>query len=161
LRSIPPTIATPKLKNSTQTSQTQLYLLKTQNQLVDIPTKLNNTTTTPSSHLTKILNLLAHNPNKQQQTQNLNTTLNPKITIELHALINSIAQIQIQTKLKNPSTNQLPLTIKQLVLSTTSIHKINTVQLIRNNTPIKIPLPNKTLTSTPLTQTNYTTLLTP
>lgn len=161
LRSAPPAVATPELKSSARASQAQLYLLGAQDQLVGVPAGLDDTTAAPSSRLTEVLGLLARGPDEQQRAQGLGTALSPGVTIELRALVDSVAQVQVRAGLKAPSADRLPLAIGQLVLSATSVHGVDAVQLVRDGTPVEVPLPGGALTSAPLTRADYATLLTP
>jgi spore germination protein GerM len=161
LESDPPALVTPELKRSSQESATQLYLLGPHDQLVGVPATLDDLGGSPSAQLALLLSRLSQGPTDQQRAEGLGTALSPGVSIELRDLTDSVAQVQVQAGLKDPTADRLPLAIGQLVLSATSVRGVEAVQLVRDGAPVEVPLPGGALTSAPLTRADYAPLLTP
>ncbi|HEX3004897.1 MAG TPA: GerMN domain-containing protein [Angustibacter sp.] len=161
LQSSPPATSDqsePKSTNRTG-QQAELFLLDSDDRLVGVPAGVGRPLTT-SARLAALFALLERGPDENQRGQGLSTAWTPGVRIQLRDFTNGTAQVEVAAGLKDPSADQLPLAIGQLVLSATSLREVDAVQLVRDGAPVEVPLPGGALTSAPLTRQDYASLLT-
>lgn len=157
--SAPPT-GDAELKSTKRTGQqAELYLLDGDDQLVGVPAGVGRPLTT-SARLAALFALLERGPDENQRSQGLSSAWTPGVRIQLRDFTDGLAQVEVAAGLKDPSADQLPLAIGQLVLTATSLREVDSVQLVRDGAPVEVPLPGGALTSAPLTRQDYASLLT-
>ncbi|WP_162248098.1 GerMN domain-containing protein [Angustibacter sp. Root456] len=158
--STPPPTDDAELKSTKRTGQqAELYLLDGDDQLVGVPAGVGRQLTT-SARLAALFSLLERGPDDNQRSQGLSSAWTPGVRIQLRDFTDGLAQVEVAAGLKDPSADQLPLAIGQLVLTATSLREVDAVQLVRDGQPVEVPLPGGALTSAPLTRQDYASLLT-
>lgn len=150
----------PELKSTSRVGQqAELFLLDGDDRLVGVPAGVGRPLTT-AARLTALFAMLERGPDENQRSQGLSSAWTPGVRIQLRDFTDGLAQVEVAAGLKDPSADQLPLAIGQLVLSATSLREVDAVQLVRGGAPVEVPLPGGALTSAPLTRQDYASLLT-
>jgi hypothetical protein len=138
------------------------YLLDPNQQLVAVPTPLDaNLVSTPQEQLTVLLKLLLVGPTERERAEGLSTALTPGLVIDLVALTDGTATLQVHSTPKDPPADRLPLGVGQIVLTATSVPQVRSVQLTQDGQPVEVPLPGGALTSEPLHRSDYRELVAP
>lgn len=150
--------AEPKSTNRSG-QQAELFLLDGDDRLVGVPAGVGRPLTT-AARLAAIFALLERGPDDNQRSQGLSSAWTPGVRIQLRDFTDGTATVEVAAGLKDPSADQLPLAIGQLVLSATSLREVDAVQLVRGDAPLEVPLPGGALTSAPLTRQDYASLVT-
>ena len=156
--------ATPTSSGSVQgfESLPRTYLLDPSQQLVAVPTPLDpQLASTPQEQLSVLLKVLMAGPTERERAEGLSTALTPGVVIDLVALTDGTATLQVHSTPKEPPADRLPLGVGQIVLTATSVPDVRSVQLIQDGQPVEVPLPGGALTSEPLHRSDYRELIAP
>ncbi|WP_426564481.1 GerMN domain-containing protein [Angustibacter sp. McL0619] len=154
--------ASPTSSGSLRLLQTEprTYLLDPVQQLVAVPTPVDpGVAATAQEQLLVLLKVLAAGPSERERAEGLSTALTPGIVIDLVALQGRTATLEVHTTTKEPAADRLPLGIGQIVLTSTSVPGVGSVQLVQDGQPVEVPLPGGALTSAPLQRSDYRELI--
>lgn len=109
-----------------------------------------------------LLNRLAVGPTERDRAQNLTTDLAPGSTMVLREISDGRATIEIQSAGQEANPQKLPVGIGQIVNTVTSVVGVDSVQFVRDGSPVSVPgPPDSGNTSRPLAAKDYEDLLAP
>jgi spore germination protein GerM len=104
---------------------------------------------------------LSGGPDAVERADGLSTVLAPDARVELVRLMGGSAWVQVDPGTQSPTPERLPIALGQIVLTATSVPAIDAVQFVTDGEPIQVPLPGGELTAEPVTQSDYSVLLSP
>ncbi len=115
----------------------------------------------PGDVIAALLATIAAGPNEQQRAAGLSSAAGPDVGLQLVALTEGTAMIQVTPTESIPSADRIPLVVGQIVLSVTSVPGVSRVALLQNGQPLEAPLPGGARTSEPVGALDYQALLAP
>lgn len=108
----------------------------------------------PRDRVGEVLRALADGPTREEQRAGLGSVIPPDLRLRLIGLDAGTVTIDLSGD-SDPSAEESPLTVAQIVLSVTSVSEIERVRLTRDRQQIPAPLVDGSLTSAPLTALDY------
>jgi len=134
----------------------QVYFVGPDDFLVGVPYAVEDAG--PTAEIVRaVLDQLSQGPG--DSNFRLGTAIRPDVTLELVDIGGTTARIAISTPAREPSPDQLPLAVGQIVLTVTSLPGVSDVVILTDGHEVDIPLPGGQLTQPPVSGADYQELL--
>jgi hypothetical protein len=140
-----------------RTTTPDVYLLAADGRLMAVDVPLRRQGLVPV--LQGVLARLTAGPSERERAHGLSSALGPDVRLTLVGVSNGTATVGLDLGAQEPGAARLPLAVGQVVLTATSVDGVERVQLVRDGAPLQVPLPDGSLTSAPLTPSDYGVLL--
>lgn len=116
----------------------------------------------PKTMADALIAQLANGPTETELGAGYRSALSPTTTLRVLRIEKGVARVDLNvgdTGLGGAS--QLPLAAGQIVLTLTSVPEVDAVQFRHRDSPISVPLPSGVLTTRPMTEADYLSLVDP
>lgn len=115
---------------------------------------------TQADRLDALLAELAAGPTEGERAEGLSTALPPGVELSVTGDDRSTVTVDLGGPADAPSGRESRSAVAQVVLTVTSLPRVDAVLLTREGVPVEAPLPSGELTSAPLTEADYAVFLT-
>lgn len=106
-----------------------------------------------------LLGMLAAGPQDEERGRGRSTAIPPDSTLELVALRGATAEVEFDPA-SDIRADRLPLAAGQIILTVTSLPAVRQVVLVRDGSPVAVPLPGGALAEGAVAASDYAGLLT-
>ena len=114
----------------------------------------------PAERLDALLAELAAGPTEGERAEGLSTALPPGVELGVTGDDGGTVTVDLGGPADAPSGRESRSAVAQVVLTATSLPRVDAVLLTRDGVPVEAPLPSGELTSAPLTEADYAVFLT-
>jgi hypothetical protein len=106
-----------------------------------------------------LLDQLSLGPSEHERERGLESSVPVEGNLKVLRVLAGTALISIPRDTLGPAADRLPLTVAQIVLTATSAPSVDSVLLERDGQRVDAPLPNGSLTTTPLRRNDFAAFL--
>jgi len=134
----------------------QVYFVDADDFLVGVPYAVEDAG--PTAEMVRdVLDQLSQGPG--DANLRLGTAIRPDVTLELLDIGGVTVRVAFSTPAREPSPDQLPLAVGQIVLTVTSLPGVTDVVILTDGHEVDLPLPGGQLTQPPVSAADYEELL--